>query len=323
MELISRDKKAVKQIWILGIIAVIASVAFIGIGINEGNAEYLLSTRIPKLIAIIISGGSIAFSSIIFQTISNNRILTPSVLGLDSVYSFFQTIVVFIFGAGSFVMTNKNVNFILSLIGMLLISMILYKLVFAKKSSSIMQLLLVGLILGTFFSSLTSFMQVLIDPNEYLTLQNKLIASFNNVNTDIIVLSLLIILAMLPFIYDDLKLLDVMALGKEQAINLGVDYEKVMKKFLVVVAILTAMSTALVGPLTFLGLIVVNITYQVIKSFKHKYLIIGSILISILSIIIGLIFVEKVFNFNTTLSVIINFVGGLYFLYLILKESKL
>lgn len=319
----NREERTIRKIIILAVIAVIATIIFLSIGLTESNSSYLLSQRIPKLVAIIISGGAIAFSSIIFQTISNNRILTPSILGLDSIYTFFQTVVLFIFGSGSFILTNKNINFMLSLIGMLLISTVLYKIVFRRKNISIMYLLLVGLILGTFFNSLSSFMQVLIDPNEYLYIQNKFIASFSNVNTDIIIISVLIILGMLPVIYDDLKLLDVMALGKEQAINLGVNYDKVMKKMLMIVAILTAISTALVGPLTFLGLIVVNITYQVIKSYKHKYLISASILISISSLIIGLLLVERVFNFSTTLGVIINFVGGVYFLYLLLKESKL
>lgn len=323
MQLSVRDKKELKKIYILLVVAVLASIVFIFIGVNKSNSSYLLSKRLPKIAAIVISGGCIAFSSVIFQTISNNRILTPSILGLDSVYSFIQTIVVFIFGSGSIVMTNKNLNFVLSLIGMLLISSLLYKMVFSNKDNSIMQLLLVGLIIGTLFSSLTSFMQVLIDPNEYLTLQNKLIASFNNVNTDILLLSVLIILGMIPFIYDDFKFLDVMSLGKEQAVNLGVFYDGVMKKMMVVVAILTAIPTALVGPITFLGLIVVNVTYQVIKSYKHKYLISAAVLISMCSLIIGLIFVEKVFAFNTTLSVIINFIGGVYFLYLLLKENKL
>lgn len=315
--------RAKRQILILLLIAILASIIFITIGMNKNNMDYLLLKRIPKLIAILISGGSIAVAAIMFQTVSNNRILTPSVLGLDSIYSFIQTVVVFVFGTTSIVMTNKNVNFLLSLGGMLLVSVILYKVVFSRKNTSIMFLLLIGTILGTFFNSITSFMQVLIDPNEYLTLQNKLIASFNNVNTEIIFISIIIILVIIPFIYDDIKLLDVMSLGKEQAINLGVNYDLVVKKILVVVAILTAISTALVGPLTFLGLIVVNISYQLISSFKHKHLIKGSILISISTIIVGLIIVEKVFNFSTTLGVIINFVGGAYFLYLLLKQSKL
>lgn len=323
MQLNIREKREVKKIYILLAITVLVTAIFVGIGLNSSNASYLLSKRIPKVAAIVISGGCIAFASIIFQTITNNRILTPSILGLDSVYSFFQTIVVFIFGSGSIVMSNKNLNFGLSLIGMLLISALLYKVVFSKRDSNIMQLLLVGLIVGTLFRSLTSFMQVLIDPNEYLTLQNKLVASFSNVNVDILMLSIFIILGITPLIYDDLKLLDVINLGKDQAINLGVDYDKATKKMLLVVAVLTAIPTALVGPITFLGLIIVNVTYQIVKSYKHKYLITVSILISICSLIVGLLFVDKVFSFNTTLSVIINFIGGVYFLYLLLKENKL
>lgn len=323
MQLNIREKREVKKIYILLAITVLVTAIFVGIGLNSSNASYLLSKRIPKVAAIVISGGCVAFASIIFQTITNNRILTPSILGLDSVYSFFQTIVVFIFGSGSIVMSNKNLNFGLSLIGMLLISALLYKVVFSKRDSNIMHLLLVGLIVGTLFRSLTSFMQVLIDPNEYLTLQNKLVASFSNVNVDILMLSIFTILGITPFIYDDLKLLDVINLGKDQAINLGVDYDKATKKMLLVVAVLTAIPTALVGPITFLGLIIVNVTYQIVKSYKHKYLITVSILISICSLIVGLLFVDKVFSFNTTLSVIINFIGGVYFLYLLLKENKL
>lgn len=322
MQVNIRQKKAKRQLLFLGIISLIAIIMFIGLGLTKNNYDYLLPKRIIRIVSVVISGGCIAFSAVIFQTICNNRILTPSVLGLDSIYSFFQTIVVFIFGTGSIVMTNKKINFGLSLIGMLIISAFIYKIVFSKKDNNIMYVLLVGLITGTFFNSLTSFMQVLIDPNEYLTLQNKLIASFSNVNSDILFIVIILILLIIPFIYDDIKVLDVMSLGKEQAINLGIDYDKMMKKLMIVVAILTAIPTALVGPVTFLSLIVVNITYQVISSYKHKYLLAGSVLISVCSLILGLFLVERVFSFNTTLSIIINFIGGLYFLFILLKERK-
>lgn len=322
MQLNTKEKKELKKIYALLFIAVVSTIIFLCLGVNSSNARYLISKRIPKILAIIVSGGCIAFSSIVFQTITNNRILTPSILGLDSIYSFFQTIVVFIFGSQSIVMTNKNINFVLALIGMLFISTLLYKLVF-KKYSNLMHLLLVGLIVGTLFNSMTSFMQVLIDPNEYLTLQTKLVASFSNVNVNVLVLSILIILGIIPFIYDDFKFLDVLTLGREQALNLGVNYDKLVRKMMIVIAILTAISTALVGPVTFLSLIVVNVTYQVIHSFKHKLLASAAVLISVCSLIIGTLLVERVFTFNTTLSIIINFIGGIYFLYLLLKENKL
>ncbi|SFU77198.1 iron complex transport system permease protein [Clostridium sp. DSM 8431] len=322
MQLNTKEKKELKKIYALLIIAVISTLIFLCIGLEPSTSSYLLSKRIPKILAIIVSGGCIAFSAIVFQTITNNRILTPSILGLDSVYSFFQTIVVFIFGSQSIVMTNKNINFILSLIGMLFLSAILYKLVF-KRYNNLMHLLLVGLIVGTLFNSMASFMQVLIDPNEYLTLQTKLVASFSNVNVNVLLLSILILLGIIPFIYDDFKFLDVITLGREQVLNLGVDYDKIVKKMMLIIAILTAISTALVGPVTFLSLIVVNVTYQVIHSYKHTLLTSAAVLISVCSLVIGTLLVEKVFTFNTTLSIIINFIGGIYFLYLLLKENKL
>ncbi|MCG4735037.1 iron chelate uptake ABC transporter family permease subunit, partial [Casaltella massiliensis] len=73
--------------------------------------------------------------------------------------------------------------------------------------------LLVGMIFGTLFKSMSTFMQVVIDPNEYAALQNSLYASFSNVNTEILMMSVIMIIAIIPFIYDELKMLDVISLG--------------------------------------------------------------------------------------------------------------
>ncbi|MGL5650256.1 MAG: iron chelate uptake ABC transporter family permease subunit, partial [Paraclostridium sp.] len=156
----------------------------------------------------------------------------------------------------------------------------------------------------------------------YAALQNSLYASFSNVNTEILMMSVIMIIAIIPFIYDELKMLDVISLGKDHAINLGVNYDKAVKKLIIVVAMLVSISTALVGPITFLGLLVVNVAKQLFKTYKHTYLISASILISILTLVVGQFLVERVFTFTTTISVIINFIGGLYFIYLLLKESK-
>lgn len=268
-----------------------------------------------------ITGGAIAFSSMIFQTVTNNRILTPSILGLDSLYMLGQTILIFLFGSSSIMMTNRKINFLFSLIIMITGTVILYKTIF-KRRNNIFFLLLVGTVIGTLLKSMTSFMQVLIDPNEFLTLQSKMFANFNNVNTDILLISIIIILIIFAVIYDDIKKLDVMLLGRENAINLGIDYDKFTKKILLVVSILVSISTALVGPVTFLGLLVVNLTYQYFKTYKHQCLIVGAILIGIIALLGGQILVERVFNFSSTVSIIINFIGGIYFIYLLLKEAR-
>ena len=184
----NKDKK--KLYILLGITLIFISL-FLFYGLNANNYRYNLSKRIPKIIAIILTGGSVAVSSMLFQTITNNRILTPSILGLDSLYNFGQTIAVFVFGVNSLMLTNSYANFFFSVEIMLVGSVILYNLVFRKKNN-IFTLLLVGTVMGTLFRSISSFMSVLIDPNDFLTLQNKMYASFNNVNTDIILLVIII-----------------------------------------------------------------------------------------------------------------------------------
>ncbi|WP_422657421.1 iron chelate uptake ABC transporter family permease subunit [Paenibacillus sp. EC2-1] len=305
---------------ILAAVALILIALFLFIDLG-GSWDYAFPRRIKKVLAIALTGGAIALSTTVFQTITNNRILTPSVMGLDSLYVLIQTFVIFAFG--SFKMYELgNLNFLINVGGMILFSGILYKILFRREGNSIFFLLLVGMIFGSLFSSMSSFMEVLIDPNEFQFVSDKMFASFNNVKTDLLLISFIVVGVTLIYFARFFKYLNVLALGREQAINLGVNYDFVVKRLLIVVAILISVATALVGPITFLGLLVVNVSYEFLKTFRHSYLIAGSVLISIIALVGGQLIVERVFTFSTTLSVIINFVGGVYFIYLLLKESK-
>lgn len=306
---------------ILVISSILLMILFIVPGLTSENYDYLLSRRLPKIVAIVITGGAIALSSTIFQTITNNRILTPSVLGLDSLYMLIQTTVVFVMGSTSVIVLNKNLNFLVTIGLMLVFSGLLYKFLFKNEKNDIMILLLVGLILGTLFQSLSSFMQMMIDPNEFLHIQDKMFASFNNINTNILIFATVIVFGVGIYLFRYIKVLDVLSLGKDQTINLGVDHDKVVKGMLFAVSILVSVSTALVGPITFLGLLVVNLAREYLNTFEHKYLMITSSLIGIVALVGGQLLVERVFNFGTPISVIINFVGGVYFIYLLLKEN--
>lgn len=308
------------KIIILAVIATILVSIYLFSGITS-NWDYILPRRGSRVLAIVITGAVIALSTIIFQTITNNRILTPSVIGLDSLYMLLQTFIIFVFGSTSIVAVNKNLNFFVAVGLMVVFALLLYKVLF-RKNQNIYFLLLVGLIFGTFFGSLSSFMQVLIDPNEFMIVQNKMFASFNNVNTDILYVAIGIIVLVLIYFMRFIKYLDALSLGKEHAINLGIDYDSIVKRLLVIIAILVSVATALVGPIMFLGLLVANVAHEFLKTYKHSYLIIGSVLISIVALVGGQLVVDRLFNFATTLSVIINFIGGAYFLYLILKENK-
>ncbi|MFJ7937933.1 iron chelate uptake ABC transporter family permease subunit [Peribacillus sp. NPDC096622] len=308
------------RIIILAVVAAALTAGYIFWDLGP-NWDYALPRRVIKIIAIIVVGCAIAFSTVIFQTVTNNKILTPSILGLDSMYMLIQTGVIFIFGSTHIMIMNKNLNFLITLAAMLIFASLLFKFMF-KKNRNIYFLLLIGIIFGTLFGSMSSFMQVLIDPNEFQIIQNKMFASFNNVNTDLLTLAIILMIAAMIYFMRFLKYLDVMSLGRDQAINLGVDYDFVTKRVLIVVTVLISISTALIGPITFLGLLVANVAYQFIKSYQHKHIIPGAMLISVIALVGGQFIVERIFTFSTTLSVIINFVGGVYFIYLLLKENK-
>lgn len=311
-----------RKLIILTIVALSLIGLFLTIGVNSVNFQYAMYRRIPKIAAMVLTGAAIGFSSLIFQTVTNNRILTPSILGLDSLYVLLQTTIVFILGSSSILISNGNINFILTIFVMIIFSSILYKFVFRKGSKNIFTILLIGVICGTLFESLTNFMQVLTDPTEFLTVQDKMMASFNNINSKILFLASVVIVISIAYCYDIVKVLDVMSLGRDEAISLGVDYDKMSKKILVIVVLLTSISTALVGPVTFLGLLVVNIARQMINTYKHEILGFAVIIISIIALVGGQLVVEQFLNFGTSVSVIINFIGGIYFIYLVMKERN-
>ena len=312
-----------KVLYILLLSVVVCSVLFLVYGLNPNSYQYALSRRISKLIAIAMTGSGVAVSSVVFQTVTNNRILTPSVLGLDSLYNLFQTLIVFSLGSLNVALMGSNLNFLIAGGLMIVFSLFLFKMMFRRENTNLFFLLMIGMIFGTLFSSLSSFMQMVMDPNEFLIVQNKMFASFNNVKSSLLGISMITMGLTLFWVLKDVKKLDVLALGKEQAINLGIDYDRMVRKLLIAVAILVSVSTALVGPVTFLGILVTNLAYQMINDYRHILIIPTSILLSLLALIGGQFLVERVFQFNTTIGVIINFIGGLYFIYILLKEERL
>ena len=124
------------------------------------------------------------------------------------------------------------------------------------------------------------------------------------------------------FLRKDLALLDVITLGREQAVNLGVDYQRVMRRLLMGVTLFIAIATALVGPISFLGLMIANLARQLFPTYRHTYLIAGTVLIGSIILLAGQALIEHVFSFGVNISVFINIGGGIYFLYLILKNGR-
>lgn len=281
-----------------------------------------MKLRIPKVIAMIITAFAIGAATIIFQSVINNTIVTPCLLGMNALYTLIHTSVVFVLGSGSILFTNDNLSFLVDLVLMGIIATVVYSWLFKMTGHNVLYVLLVGTVLTSFFSSIQSTLTRVMDPNEYDTLLTSLVASFSNINSGIIIFSV-IILALIGVIFrKEFALLDVITLGKEQAINLGVDYDRCIRRLLLAVTLCIAVATAMVGPISFLGLIIANISRQLLKTYRHTQLIAGAALMGVIALIGGQFIVERVFVYSIPISVFITVAGGIYFLYLILKGSR-
>ena len=314
------QKNSTKLI-VLSIIA-LACIALFCFWNIQGAFSYAFPRRLMRAFAMVITGTAIAFATVIFQTVTHNRLLTPSMMGIDSMFEVVQTVIYFTLGSASIFVVSRYLNFSISIVAMVLFALLLYRFLFRADKYPIFLLLLAGMIIGTLLGSLVTFLQVIIDPVEYDALQSRMFASFMNVKVELVYIAAIILIACFIIGWRMLHQLDVMSLGRDNAINLGVNYDKIVLNVLILASILIATSTALVGPVTFLGLIVANLSYQYFATYKHSVLIAGASLISIIALVGGQFIVQHVFHLSTTISVIINFVGGIYFIYLILKESR-
>ena len=308
----------IPKLLILLILLIAAIILFLIYGIptdaNEFLIIYILKTRYQKLIALILVGICIGSSSLIFQTLTNNRLLTPSIIGLDSLYILIQTGLMYLIGAQRVIKFSSFSSFLLSLLLMVGFAYLLFTILFRNKKQSLYFVLLAGLIFNTLFSSISSFIQAIMDPNDFMILQNQLFASFNAINTKI----LWIFVINWPFI----KELDVLLLGKENAISLGISYQKLTTRIFLWLALMVAIATALVGPITFLGLLVAHITYHSFHTFRHQILVPIAIVICIFTLVLGQHLVQNLLHLTVQLSVLLNLIGGSYFIFTLIKGRK-
>lgn len=318
-------RRNIQKMIIMALLVAAASAAYMLVDVNFANPKlfaYSMKIRSPKLIAMLITAFSIGGASIVFQSIINNRIVTPCLLGMNSLYTLIHTVVVFFAGSGSILATNSNLAFAVDLVLMGVVATFIYSYLFKKTNHNVLYVLLVGTVLSSFFGSIQSTMIRVMDPNEYDNLLSSLVASFSNVNAEVIIFAIIVLAAITFVLRHDLALLDVLTLGKEQAINLGVDYDSSIRRLLLGVTIFIAVATAMVGPVSFLGLIIANLTRQLLKTYRHSFLIFGAAMFGMIVLVGGQLIVEHVFVYAVPVSVFITVGGGIYFLYLLLTNRR-
>lgn len=318
-------RKNRRKLALMVFLVVVAAAAYLFSDVsfaNERLFRYAMKIRIPKLIVMLVTAAAIGGASIVFQSVINNTIVTPCLLGMNSLYTLIHTAVVFVAGSGSFLVVNGNISFAVDLVLMGVAATVIYSYLFRKTNHNILYVLLIGTVLTSFFGSIQSTLVRVMDPNEYDGLLASLVASFSNINSEIIVFAVLLLAVLIFVLRRELALLDVLTLGRDQAVNLGVDYDRAIRRLLLGVALCIAIATAMVGPISFLGLIIANLSRQLLKTYRHSQLIAGAALFGMIVLAGGQMIVEQVFVYAVPVSVFITVGGGIYFLYLLLGKRR-
>lgn len=306
---------------LLALLATAVAIGFMTIG-ARGRWEFVLAFRGGKLATMLLVGVSVATATVLFQTIARNRILTPSIMGFDALYGLVQTGTIFLLGSRGLGYGDQRLAFAVEAGTMIGFALLLYGWLLADGRRSLHLLLLVGVVMGALFRSLASFMERMIDPTEFVMLQNRLFANFNAPRGELLPPACLAIGAVLLVVARLLPRLDVLLLGREAAIGLGVDHRRSVFLMIVLVSVLVSVSTALVGPVTFLGLLVANLAYRLVPGYLHVHVLPAAALLAVIALVGGQLVLERVFALDAVMPVVIEFVGGIVLIALLVRSVR-
>lgn len=279
--------------------------------------------RATSLVVIAIVVICQAMATVAFQSATNNRIITPSIMGFEALYVAVQTASVFFLGAAGVVALQGVPQFALQLTIMVVFAMLLYGWLLSGKYGNMQVMLLVGIILGGGLGSVSAFMQRLLTPSEFDVLTAKLFGSISNAEVAYLPLAVPLCLAAAGALWWRARRLNLVAMGRDVTTNLGLDHRREGMIVLFLVSVLMAVSTALIGPMTFLGFLVATLAYQFAGTHDHRYIFPVAVLTGFV-ILTGAYFVLKnIFYAQGAVSIIIEAVGGATFLIVILRKGRL
>lgn len=317
---VSRRRSVSRRLILAGALSVAAVLMYLLVGL-QGPLAYALDLRSRQVGALIVVGAAVGVSSLVFQTIAGSRILTPGVMGFDSLFVLLQTLAIGLAGASAFQLLGVVERFLLTSLALTAFGVGLFRWLFRAHSRNLFVMVLVGIVLGTLFAALSSLVSRLLSPDDYLTLQGALYASFTTVDASLLAACAVVAAGGLALLWPMMRRLDIVDLGRDAAISLGVNYSATITRVLLVVTVLVATSTALVGPMMFLGLLVANLARQVFPTHRHDLLAIGAAFVGIVTTVVGQFVVTHVLALGTPLAVVVGLVGGCYVLALLMRRS--
>lgn len=323
--------RARRRYWVLLAVLALASCGFAfgllawdnPMPVGSEGFWLIAERRATSVVVMAVVAFCQAMATVSFQTATNNRIITPSIMGFESLYVAVQTSTVYFLGAAGLLVLQGVPQFLLQVALMVGLSLALYGWLLSGRYGNLQVMLLVGIVIGGGLGSVSTFMQRLLSPSDFDVLSARLFGSVTNAHADYLPVAIPLCLAAGAALWCSSRRLNVVAMGRDVSLNLGMRHRAEVMRTLFLVSVLMAVSTALVGPMTFLGFLVATLAYQLADTHDHRHVFPVAALTGF-TVLTGAYFVlNHVFYAQGVVSIIIELVGGSVFLYVILRKGRL
>lgn len=286
---------------------------------NSNTAQLLLREfRLPRLIMACIAGAGLSLAGMLMQTLFNNPLAGPYVLGINSGASLMVAICLLT----GFQFFGTNIGLISSaLIGAFAAGMVMMSISGFLRSQ--VSLLLVGLMFGSFTSAIVSLLEASSGAEQLKSFTLWSMGSLQNVLLEQIPLIFLFFALGIALCLLIVKPLNLLVLGENAASLLGINIKQTRIIVLVVTALLTGLVTAFCGPIGFVGLAVPNITRILLKTQNHGFLILGNLLIGSLFLVLCDIFIQVLENtVQLPINVLTSMIGAPFVIFVLIRKAK-
>ncbi|WBE26234.1 iron chelate uptake ABC transporter family permease subunit [Denitrificimonas caeni] len=309
---------------LLGLTALLALCSVLGfMTLNvQSDWAFIVQYRGTRLLGMLLVAVTMGLATVVFQTITHNRILTPSLMGFDVLYVLVHALALVLWGTEFGSGWPLELRFILEVAVMVSIALLLFRWLFNGSVRGLHMLILLGMVGGLLFRELADLSARIFDPSEFSIQQGSGVANFNRINLQVLWVGLAGVALCSALLFRLRRQLDVLSLGRDVAINLGVPYSRTVTLLMLVICVLVSISTALVGPMLFYGLLVANLAYWLTGSHQHRWTLPASILAGIVCLVGGQVLFEHLLNTSLPLAMVIELCGGVLFIALLLRGVK-
>lgn len=280
--------------------------------------------RAVSLVVMGVVAVAQAFATVSFQTATHNRIITPSIMGFESLYVAIQTGAVYFFGVVGLSSLQGRQQFVFQIVALVALAFALYgTLLSGRFGGDVQTILLIGIVIGGGLRALATFMQRLLTPSEFDILSARMFGNVSNADESYLVIAIPLVAVAVAALWWRARHLDVLALGRDTSIRLGLNHRRDLMTVLFLVSVLMAVSTALVGPMTFFGFLIATLAYQATDTYDHR-LVFPVAALGGFAFLTGAYFVLRhIFYAQGVVSILIEMIGGTAFLVVLLRKGKL